>query len=171
MTYLTRAVFAFASVLLLLAAIALIGFGVRDAVDSIRSPDSSGADAVLDVLGYVIVAIAVFDVAKYIFEDEVRRGNERRSAAEARRSLTKFLSTIVIALFLEALVVVFKTAREDVALLIYPTALLVASVMVLVGLGVYQRFSATVEEKVGEDDEAEERQDEVKRKAGSARKT
>jgi hypothetical protein len=24
-------------------------------------------------------------VAKYIFEDEVRRGNERRSAAEARR--------------------------------------------------------------------------------------
>lgn len=171
MTYLTRAVFAFASLLLLLAAMALIGFGVMDAVDSIRSPDSSGADAVLDVLGYVIVAIAVFDVAKYIFEDEVRRGNERRSAAEARRSLTKFLSTIVIALFLEALVVVFKTAREDVALLIYPTALLVASVLVLVGLGVYQRFSATVEEKVGDDDEEEERKDEVKRRAGGVRKT
>ncbi|WP_306002251.1 GNAT family acetyltransferase [Brevundimonas sp. C43] len=167
MTYLTRAVFAFASLLLLLAAMALIGFGVKDALEGIGSPDKSGADAVLDVLGYVIVAIAVFDVAKYIFEDEVRRGNEKRSAAEARRSLTKFLSTIVIALFLEALVVVFKTAREDVAQLLYPTALLVASVMVLVGLGVFQRLSATVEEKVGDDDEAEDRKDKVKRKAAT----
>lgn len=117
----------------------------------------------LDVLGYVIVAIAVFDVAKYIFEDEVRRGNEKRSAAEARRSLTKFLSTIVIALFLEALVVVFKTARADVSQLIYPTALLIASVLVLVGLGAFQRFSATVEEKVGDDDEAEERKEKARR--------
>ena len=165
MTYLTRVVFAFASLLLLLAAMALIGFGVKDALAGIGSPDKSGADAVLDVLGYVIVAIAVFDVAKYIFEDEVRRGNERRSAAEARRSLTKFLSTIVIALFLEALVVVFKTAREDVAQLLYPTALLIASVLVLVGLGVFQRLSATVEEKVGDDDEAEDRKDKVRRKA------
>lgn len=165
MTYLTRAVFAFASLLLLLAAMALIGFGVKDALQGIGSPDKSGADAVLDVLGYVIVAIAVFDVAKYIFEDEVRRGNEKRSAAEARRSLTKFLSTIVIALFLEALVVVFKTAREDVAQLLYPTALLIASVLVLVGLGVFQRLSATVEEKVGDDDEAEDRKDKVRRKA------
>ena len=164
MTYLTRAVFAFASLLLLLAAMALIGFGVKDALHGIGSPDKSGADAVLDVLGYVIVAIAVFDVAKYIFEDEVRRGNEKRSAAEARRSLTKFLSTIVIALFLEALVV-FKTAREDVAQLLYPTALLIASVLVLVGLGVFQRLSATVEEKVGDDDEAEDRKDKVRRKA------
>ena len=169
MTYLTRAVFGGASLLLLLAATALIGFGVKDALETIRAPGQSGAEAVLDVLGYVIVAIAVFDGAKYIFEDEVRRGNERRSAAEARRSLTKFLSTIVIALFLEALVVVFKTAREDVSQLIYPTALLIAAVLVLVGLGAFQRFSASVEEKVGEDDEAEERRDAVKRKTGAGK--
>lgn len=165
MTYLSRAVFAGASLLLLLSAMALIGFGVGDAIQSIRSPEQSGADAVLDVLGYVIVAIAVFDVAKYIFEDEVRRGNDKRSAAEARRSLTKFLSTIVIALFLEALVVVFKTARADVSQLIYPTALLLASVLVLVGLGAFQRFSATVEEKVGDDDEAEERKEKARRRS------
>lgn len=165
MTYLSRAVFAGASLLLLLSAMALIGFGVNDAIQSIRSPEQSGADAVLDVLGYVIVAIAVFDVAKYIFEDEVRRGNDKRSAAEARRSLTKFLSTIVIALFLEALVVVFKTARADVSQLIYPTALLLASVLVLVGLGAFQRFSATVEEKVGDDDEAEERKEKARRRS------
>lgn len=38
----------------------------------------------------------------------------------------------------------------------YPTALLIASILVLVGLGVFQRLSATVEEKVGDEDEADE---------------
>lgn len=165
MTYLSRVIFAGASLLLLLAALALIAMGLHDAWEAIRDVRRSGAEAVLDCLGYIIVAIAVFDVAKYLFEDEVRRGSERRSAAEARRSLTKFLSTIVIALFLEALVVVFKTARGDVAQLVYPTLLLLAAVTVLVGLGAYQRFSAAVEEKVGDDDVAEERKDkEVRRR-------
>ena len=145
------------------SAMALVGFGVEDAWQQMRAPDASGAEAILDLLGYIIVAIAVFDVAKYLFEDEVRRGNEKRSAAEARRSLTKFLSTIVIALFLEGLVAVFKTAREDVAQLIYPTALVVASTLVLVGLGAYQRFSATVEEKVGHTDKAEEAKEDARR--------
>ena len=99
-----------------------------------------------------------------------------KAAAEARRSLTKFLSTIIIALFLEALVLVFKTAREDVTQIGYPTALVVASVLVLVGLGVFQRMSATVEEKVGDDDEAEDDADRAeagrpvrRRKAGTAK--
>ncbi|QYF86158.1 GNAT family acetyltransferase [Brevundimonas sp. PAMC22021] len=165
MTYLTRGVFGAASLLLLLSAMALVGFGVEDAWGQMRAPDASGAEAILDLLGYIIVAIAVFDVAKYLFEDEVRRGNEKRSAAEARRSLTKFLSTIVIALFLEGLVAVFKTAREDVTQLIYPTALVVASTLVLVGLGAYQRFSATVEEKVGHTDKAEEAKEDARRAA------
>lgn len=155
MTILTRIVFALSSLLLLLLAIGLVGVGLREAAGAIIDPEQSAADAILDILGYVIVAIAVFDVAKYLFEDEVRRGAEKRSAAEARRSLTKFLSTIIIALFLEALVLVFKTAREDVSLMGYPVALLVASILVLVGLGVFQRLSATVEEKVGDDDDAE----------------
>jgi hypothetical protein len=162
MTLITRAVFAAASLLLLLLALALVGVGLREAIGAFTSATDSAADAVLDTLGYVIVAIAVFDVAKYLFEDEVRRGSEKRSAAEARRSLTKFLSTIIIALFLEGLVLVFKTAREDVALMGYPAALIAVSVLVLVGLGVFQRLSATVEEKVGDDDEAEEAKEEGK---------
>ena len=160
MTYLTRGVFGAASLLLLLSAMALVGFGVEDAWQQMRAPDASGAEAILDLLGYIIVAIAVFDVAKYLFEDECRRGAEKRSAAEARRSLTKFLSTIIIALFLEGLVLVFKTAREDVTQMLYPTALIGASLLTLVGLGVYQRLSATTEEKVGDDDEAEIAKDE-----------
>jgi hypothetical protein len=175
MTYITRAVFAAASLLLMLLAIGLVVLGLREAAGAFVSSGDSSADAILDTLGYVIVAIAVFDVAKYLFEDEVRRGSERRSASEARRSLTKFLSTIIIALFLEGLVMVFKTAREDITQMLYPTALIVAAILVLVGLGIFQRLSATVEEKVGDDDDAEEARDEgrparpSRAKAGTAK--
>lgn len=163
MNLLSRAVFAGVSLALSLAALTLIGLGIREAAESILAPGQTNADGVLDGLGYIIIAIVVFDVAKYLFDEEVRRDSDKRSAAEARRSLTKFLSTIVIALFLEALVVVFKVARADLALLVYPSILVVSSVLVLVGLGAFQRFSAAVEEKVGVEDEIEARKDKARR--------
>ncbi|WP_339933800.1 GNAT family acetyltransferase [uncultured Brevundimonas sp.] len=165
MIHLTRIVFGGTSLLLVLLALGLIGVSLLELRDAFTDSARASGDAILDALGYVIVAIAVFDVAKYLFEEEVTGDHEKRSAAEARRSLTKFLSTIVIALFLEGLVVVFKTARADVALLGYPTALVLVSVLVLVGLGVYQRLSAIVEVQVGDDDDAAEAEEEAEEAA------
>jgi hypothetical protein len=50
--------------------------------------------------------------------------------------------------FLESLVAVFEASKEDVRTMIYPTFLLFAGVALMVGLGVYQRLSATVEKDV-----------------------
>tara|TARA_R110002051_G_scaffold141580_1_gene214811 strand:+ start:236 stop:751 length:516 start_codon:yes stop_codon:yes gene_type:complete len=171
MIHLTRIVFGGTSLLLVLLALGLIGVSLLELKDAFTDSARTSGDAILDALGYVIVAIAVFDVAKYLFEEEVTGDHEKRSAAEARRSLTKFLSTIVIALFLEGLVVVFKTARADVSLLGYPTALVLVSVLVLVGLGVYQRLSAIVEVQVGDDDDAAEAEQEAEEAAEAAANT
>ena len=105
---------------------------------------------VLDAIGYLVIAIAVFDVSKYLIEEEVIREREMRHAGEARRSLTRIVATIVIATLLEALVVTFKVARERVSDLVYPALLIFAGVALLVGLGVYQRLSVTVERAAGE---------------------
>ena len=92
--------------------------------------------------------MAVFDVAKYFVEEEVIRGREMRNATEARRSLTKFISTISIAVFIEGLVLVFRVSRQNVTDLLYPTGLLLTAIVIVVGLGLYQRLSAEVEQKV-----------------------
>ena len=84
---------------------------------------------------------------------------ERRIASEARRSLTKFISTIAIAVFLEALVTVFRVSARDVTQLLYPTLLLVAATLLIIGLGLYQRLSATVERQVDANDRSAERKD------------
>lgn len=151
----SRVVFTVIAMILMVLAIVLAGDAVIECALAFGRGDDVGA-AALAGIGYAVVAVATFEIAKYLFEEEVLRGSEKRVAAEARRSLTRFISTIAIAIFLEALVIVFRVGKDQVPQLIYPTLLLVAGIVVVIGLGVYQRLSADVEEAVEARDAAEE---------------
>jgi hypothetical protein len=145
---LSRVVFGFASGALMLLALGLIVQGLYYPVVEFLSPGPQGKIALLGAVGYIIIAIAVFDVAKFLVEEEVLSRTVKQTASDARRSLTKFISTIAIAVFLEALVTVFRVSTEDTAQMLYPTLLLVAGTFLVLGLGIYQRLSATVEQEI-----------------------
>jgi hypothetical protein len=148
MEWLSRLAFASASLVLMAMSIALVLYGaVEVAMVGMASWKDAGG-VLLSAIGYVVIAMAVFDVAKYFIEEEVIRGRELREAAEARRSLTKFVSTIAIAVFIEGLVIVFQASKEDLSSMIYPTALLLTATLIVVGLGAFQRLSAEVEDKI-----------------------
>jgi hypothetical protein len=148
MEWLSRLAFASASLVLMAMSIALVLYGaVEVAMVGMASWKDAGG-VLLSAIGYVVIAMAVFDVAKYFIEEEVIRGRDLREAAEARRSLTKFVSTIAIAVFIEGLVIVFQASKEDLSSMIYPTALLLTATLIVVGLGAFQRLSAEVEDKI-----------------------
>ena len=105
----------------------------------------------------MVVALAVFDVAKYLMEEEVLRDRELRSASEARETLTKFMVIIVIALTLEALVFVLGAASEDLSLLVFPALLFAVAAAMVVALGVYLRLSGQLEAKLDQDPGIRER--------------
>ena len=153
MEMLSRVAFGAASVVLIALSLMLVTFGAAGVVAGMTASWSATSNALLSAIGYVVIALAVFDVAKYFIEEEVIRGREMRLTSEARRSLTKFISTISIAVFIEALVMVFKV-KDNVEQLIYPTALLLTAIVVVVGLGLYQRLAADVEQKVEAKDKA-----------------
>jgi len=157
----TRIVFSLLSLSLALAAAGLAIYGIVALAAALRG--GGGVDrALFDLVGFLIVAVAVFDVAKYLFEDEVQRAHvDRRGAGEARRSVTRIVSTIAIAVLLEGLVALFRAGHEDVADSIYGVFVLLAGGGLILGLGLYQRLSASTEAQVGEDEElkAEEDQD------------
>lgn len=156
---LSRIVFGIIAGILLLLSLVLAGDAVfKFVLAGIRGNDVG--DAALTGIGYVVVSVATFEISKYLIEEEVVRGREMRVASEARRSLTRFVSTIAIAIFLEALVTIFRVSKENVPHLLYPSALLVAAILLVVGLGVYQRLSASVEEHVEEKDIADEERQE-----------
>jgi ABC-type antimicrobial peptide transport system permease subunit len=151
---LSRIAFAAASLVLIALSLALVVNGALTVIAGVSTSWADASDALLSAIGYVVISIAVFDVAKYFIEEEVIRGREMRLTSEARRSLTKFISTISIAVFIEALVMVFRVSKDDIERLLYPTALLLTAIAIVVGLGLYQRMSAEVEQRVESKDKA-----------------
>jgi hypothetical protein len=124
----------------------LLGFGIWSVVQAALE-QRDVVLAVLEAIGLVIVSLAVSDVAKYIYEEELVRDRELRSAVEARQSLTKFLVIIAIAASLEGLVQIVHAAKADRAALPDATLLLLAAVAVVVGLGLYQHLTVRTETK------------------------
>jgi hypothetical protein len=106
-------------------------------------------------ISLIIIAFAVMALSKYIAEEEIERQRELRSPREARRSLTKFMTIVVVAFSLEALVMVFEW-RHEPAQTLYPTALFAIIVLALVGLGAYQWLSIQVERTAEPQDRKEE---------------
>ncbi|MEZ5786334.1 MAG: GNAT family acetyltransferase [Xanthobacteraceae bacterium] len=142
---LSRIVFSVVAIILFLLGLVLAGDAV---VLFVRAAmvGKEMTEPALSGIGYVVVAVATFEIARHLIEEEVVRGRGR-DAADARRSFTRLISTVAVAIFLEALVVVFHAGKENVPQLIYPSLLLVAATLIVVGLGVYQRLSASVEEE------------------------
>ncbi|GIL39035.1 hypothetical protein [Roseiterribacter gracilis] len=141
-----RAVFLAVAATLMLFAIATLIYGWWTFGSSLLAGEQV-AKSLLEALGWVVIGLAVFDVSKYLMEEEILRDREMRDPVEARKSLTKFVSTIAIAVFLEALVAVFDAVKTDLTHLLWPTLLLLSAVLMIVGLGLYQRLSVQAEQK------------------------
>ncbi len=102
--------------------------------------------SLLTAIGLIVIGMAVFDVCKFLLEEEVfgdavADGTDGRPHLKERKTLLKFLVIITIAIFLEALVFIFDAAKKDITLLIYPTYLLIAAVFLVISIGVYQKLS------------------------------
>ena len=154
---LTNVFYTLASLVLMAFALVLLVSGPVAMGAALLQGDSF-IDAMVNSLGYLILSLAVFDVARYVFDEEVRRGREMRKASETRRSITKFITVIIIAVLMDALVALSKAGQGELDQLVYPVVLIAGGVGLLLGLGIFQRLSATVEEKVGASDDEDERE-------------
>lgn len=162
MTLFSRLLYSVISFALLGASITLIGVAVWRTSQGFWTGEGA-LDTMLDAIGLVIIAVAVADVGKFLFEEEVVADREMRRPAEARGSLTKFMSIMIVALSLESLVLIAKTSRETMGDVVYPGLLMLLAVLALVGLGLFQKLSQNATAAVppdkdeDENDEAEER--------------
>jgi hypothetical protein len=140
-----KALYILAAAALLALSITLIVAALWGVLRTLLWADPALITQSLRSIGMVVIGIAVFDVAKFLIEEEVLRSRELRSSREARQSLTKFMTIIVIATSLEGLVLVFEVDSERIERLLYPVILLGISVVALVGLGIFQWLSRTSE--------------------------
>ncbi|WP_295421836.1 hypothetical protein [Sulfurovum sp.] len=98
----------------------------------------------LDELFKPIVALtlglAIFDLAKTMLEREVFFKNYAKEGEDAA-ILTKFSIAIIIALSIEALMVVFKIALHDYSQMLYAFYLIAGISLIIVSLGIYSFLS------------------------------
>jgi len=129
--------------------IGVIGYSLWNVWAEIRAAGDP-MRALLEAVGLTVLALAVIDVSKYLFDEEVIRSRELRAAAEARGTLTKFLTIISIAVSLEALVLIFGATKSNVTeYVVYAGLLLFAVVAIVIALGIYQWLSAKTEQLTG----------------------
>jgi uncharacterized membrane protein YiaA len=150
--FISAGIYFLASLALIIASLLMIFRSLYDlyviiAVERVVTKD------IIDSISFTIVAIAVFDVGRYILEEEVQRHKELTSLAEVRKTLTRFMVAIAVALSLEGLVGVFDAAVKDATKLIYPVAVVLCAVVVMLGLALYQRISVDVERSADSDDD------------------
>ncbi|WP_420101980.1 hypothetical protein [Bosea sp. (in: a-proteobacteria)] len=159
MSLFSRVLYIAISIALLCASIALIGVAIYRAANGFWTGDGA-LETMLDGIGLIIIAVAVADVGKFLYEEEVVSDRELRRPSEARGSLTKFMTIMIVALSLESLVLIAKTSRETMGNIVYPALLMSIAVLALVGLGLFQRLSqsttASISPELGDEDPAED---------------
>jgi hypothetical protein len=87
----SKLLYVIAAFVLLLLSLAMVGMAIWSVISQIIAGKSLLAQ-LLESVGLVIIAIAVFDVAKFLLEEQVLRERKLQHIAEARRSLTLVLN-------------------------------------------------------------------------------
>jgi len=149
----TTFVYLVASIILTLMSLAIMWWSVKEVFYALNnfSSDKEFIFLMLQSVGTVIISIAIFDISKYMIEEEVFRNKELRDSKEARRTLTKVMTIIAIAISVEGLVYIFKAGTMDLKLLVYPSILIATAVFVMIGLGLYHRLSRRKKFKIKSD--------------------
>jgi len=91
------------------------------------------------------LALAIFDLSKTLIEEEVLEQTEQHAASDVHKTMIRFLGSIVIALSIEALMLVFKFAITDPAKLLNAIYLVVGVSVLLSSMAIYIKFTRQTE--------------------------
>ncbi len=97
------------------------------------------------VIIFLTLGLAIFDLGKTTLEEEVLMHKDIFRHSSTRRTITRFIAAILIAVSIESLLLMFKAALGESERLIQAVWMMLASVGLLVGLGIYVYLGAKAE--------------------------
>ena len=87
------------------------------------------------------LSLAIFDLVKTLFEEEVLGRTKKDPSSDIHKTMVRFLGSIIIALSIEALMLVFKFAMTEPAMLINAIYIIGGVSTLLLGLAAYIRLT------------------------------
>lgn len=135
----TKTVYAAFSFALFLVAMFLFVQGVESFFHSGFSFSKMDVKEMFESTIILTLALAIFDLVKTIFEEEVLGRSHKENAGGIHKTMVRFLGSIIIALAIEALMLVFKFAIIGPEKILYAVYLLGGVTLLLIGLSIYLR--------------------------------
>jgi len=97
------------------------------------------------VIIFLTLALAIFDLGKTTLEEEVLMHKDIFRHSSTRRTITRFVAAILIAVSIESLLLMFKAALGQGDQLVAAVWMMLAAVGLLIGLGLYVYLGAKAE--------------------------
>jgi len=98
------------------------------------------------VVIYLTLALAIFDLGKTTLEEEVLLYKDILRHSSTRRTITRFIAVIIIAVSIEALLMIFKFAlKGEGEHIIAAVWIIIAVALLLVSLGIYVYLGSKAE--------------------------
>jgi len=93
----------------------------------------------------ITLSLAIFDLGKTILEEEVLMHKDIFRHSSTRRTITRFIAAILIAVSIEALLTMFKASLGEVDFIKSAVWMMLSVVGLLLGLGGYVYLGAKAE--------------------------
>ena len=126
---------------MMILAMITIAFSLYDFAYYLFAKSTLSLEMIFKPIIALTLSIAIFDLAKTILEQEVFFKSYSKNSKVETKILTKFLSTIIIALSIEALIVVFKIALNDYEKMINALYLITGISLILISLTFFIYYS------------------------------
>jgi hypothetical protein len=127
--------------LMMFLALFTIGYALYELFISVVYKSGLSVESIFKPVIALTLGLAIFDLAKTILEQEVVFKSYSKNSKLEYRVLTKFSITIIIALLIESLMVVFKIAIDDYSQLINAFYLIGGVSVLIVSLGLFIYFT------------------------------
>ena len=139
--------YAFFTAALLLVAVLLFAKGIMSVMVHGIHFHNLDIKEIFESTIFITLSLAIFDLVKTLFEEEVLGHHKKREANDIHKTMIRFLGSIVIALSIEALMLVFKFAIIGPEKILYAVYLVAAVTMLLFGLSFYLKSVAQTKEE------------------------
>ncbi|MDD3591974.1 MAG: PDC sensor domain-containing protein [Sulfurovum sp.] len=136
----SKSIYAFIGLSLTLFAILLVAYSLYDFSNNIFNNDTNIFQLIFRSAIGLTLGLAIFDLAKNLLEHEVVFKDEYNEAHGGNRLLVKFMISIVIALAIESLMMVFKIAISNYKEMIHAAILILSIGFLLIAMSQFNKY-------------------------------
>ena len=142
--FISKAFYLITANIMMILALFTVGYALFNFLNSLFFEVNISIESIFKPVIALTLGIAIFDLAKTILEQEVVFKSYSKSGTEEYKVLIKFSITIIIALLIESLMVVFKIAIDDYSQMIHSLYLIGGVSVLMLSLALFIYFTKKI---------------------------